>query len=135
MAAGKYSFTIEQGATLDFEIQYKDSNSIPVDLTGYYGRMQIASNYASDPSRTVYITLSSSRNPDGTGLNFSGSSGTKPPTSGSIGIYIAACSSSTLTFATAKYDLEIYSGSGNCPYTIRLLEGQVNLSKEVTIAP
>jgi hypothetical protein len=132
MAAGKYSFTIEQGSTLDFEIQYKDSNGTPVDLTGYYGRMQIASNYASDSSRTVYITLSSSRNPDGTGLNFSGSSGTKPPTSGSIGIYIAACTSSAFTFATARYDLEIYSGSGACPYTLRLLEGQVNLSKEVT---
>ena len=25
MAAGKYSFTIEQGSTLNFEIQYKDS--------------------------------------------------------------------------------------------------------------
>jgi hypothetical protein len=134
MAAGKYSFTIEQGSTVDFEIQYKDSSSIPVDLTGYYGRMQIASNYASDNTRTVYITLSSSRNPDGTGLNFSGSSGTKPPTSGSIGIYITACTSSNFQFTTAKYDLEIYSGSGACPYTIRLLEGQVNLSKEVTIA-
>jgi hypothetical protein len=134
MAAGKYSFTIEQGTTVDFEIQYKDSSSIPIDLTGYYGRMQIASNYASDNTRTIYITLSSSRNPDGTGLNFSGSSGTKSPTSGSIGVYIASCTSSNFQFATAKYDLEIYSGSGTCPYTIRLLEGQVNLSKEVTTA-
>ena len=32
MAAGKYSFTIEQGATLNFEIQYKDANGNPLQL-------------------------------------------------------------------------------------------------------
>ena len=133
MAAGRYSFTIEQGATTNFEIQYKDSSDIPVDLTGYYGRMQIASDYSSNPNRTVYLTLSSSLNADGTGLNFSGSNGSTPPTSGSIGIYIAACTSSLLTFTTAKYDLEIYSGSGVCPLTVRLLEGQISLSNQVTV--
>ena len=132
MAAGKYSFVIEQGTTTIFEIQYTDSLGSPIDLTGYAGKMQIASNYASDNTRTVYLTLSSSLNPDGTGLNFSGSNGQFPPTSGSIGIYISSCTSSLLTFPNAYYDLEIYSGS-NCPYTVRLLEGQVNLSKQVTV--
>lgn len=129
MPAGRYSFTIEQGATTNFEIRYKDSNDTPIDLTGYTGRMQIR---PSVDSTTVYLTLSSSINADGTGLNFSGSNGTTPPSSGSIGIYIAACTSSLLSFDTAVYDLEIYSGSGDCPYTLRLLEGQVKLSKEVT---
>jgi hypothetical protein len=133
MGAGRYSFTIEQGTTTNFEIQYKDSTNTPVDLTGYSGRMQIASDYASNASRTVYLTLSSSLNPDGTGLNFSGSNGSTPPASGSIGIYIAACTSSLLTFTTAKYDLEIYSGSGACPLTVRLLEGQISLSNQVTV--
>jgi len=133
MGAGRYSFTIEQGTTTNFEIQYKDSSNNPVDLTGYSGRMQIASDYASNASRTVYITLSSSLNADGTGLNFSGSNGNTPPASGSIGIYIAACTSSLLTFPTAKYDLEIYSGSGACPLTVRLLEGQISLSNQVTV--
>ena len=133
MGAGRYSFTIEQGTTTNFEIQYKDSTNTPVDLTGYSGRMQIASDYASNASRTVYLTLSSSLNADGTGLNFSGSNGDTPPSSGSIGIYIAACTSSLLTFTTAKYDLEIYSGSGACPLTVRLLEGQISLSNQVTV--
>lgn len=131
MAAGKYSFVIEQGATTNFEIQYKDSNNTPIDLTYYSGRLQIRSTYAQD-SGEIYLTLSSSRNTDGTGLNFSGSNGTTPPTSGSIGIYIAACTSSALTFDEGVYDLEIYSGSGDCPYTVRLLQGNVKLSKEVT---
>jgi hypothetical protein len=133
MGAGRYSFIIEQGTTTNFEIQYKDSSNNPVDLTGYSGRMQIASDYASNASRTVYLTLSSSLNADGTGLNFSGSNGDTPPASGSIGIYIAACTSSLLTFTTAKYDLEIYSGSGACPLTVRLLEGQISLSNQVTV--
>ncbi len=132
MAAGRYSFVIEQGATLDFEVQYKDADNNPIDLTDYTGRLQIRSDFAQD-SGTLYLTLSSSRNSDGTGLNFSGSNGTTPPTSGSIGIYVAACTSSTLTFpGDAVYDLELYSGSAGCPYTIRLLEGKIQLNKEVT---
>ena len=131
MASGKYSFVIEQGATTNFEIQYNDANNNPIDLSDYTGRLQIRSTYAQD-SGELYLTLSSSKNLDGTGLDFSGSNGSTPPTSGSIGIYIAACTSSALTFNEAKYDLEIYSGSGHCPYTVRLLEGNVKLSKEVT---
>ena len=88
MAAGKYSFVIEQGATTDFEIQYKDSNNNPIDLSDYTGRLQIRSTFAQN-SGELFLTLSSSINPDGTGLNFSGSNGTTPPTSGSIGIFIA----------------------------------------------
>lgn len=131
MAAGRYSWVLEQGTTVNFEIQYKDSNGNPVDLTGYTGRMQLRDSYAQNPNSIIYLTLSSSLNSDGTGLNFSGSNGSTPPTSGSIGIYIASCTSSMLTFTTAYYDIEIYSGS-YCPYTVRLLEGQVRLSPEVT---
>ena len=130
MAAGRYSFTIEQGATFQLELQYKDANQTPINLTGYSGRMQIRPSAA---SQTVYLTLSSSLNSDGTGLNFSGSNNSTSPTSGSIGIYIASCTSSMLSFdGPAYYDLELYSGSAPCPFTIRLLEGQVQLSKEIT---
>ena len=127
MAAGKYHLIIEQGATLNLEIQYKDSAGTAVNLTGYSGKMQIRSDYA-DNSPTTYITLSSSLATDGTGLNFSGSNGRTPPTSGSIGIYISAASSSVFTFDTARYDLEITSGS----VVTRLLQGDVKLQKEVT---
>ena len=129
MSAGKYSFTIEQGATLQFEIQYKDSNNIPVDLTSYNGRLQVRPTVGSSD---VYLTLSSTLQSDNTGLNFSGSNGSTPLSSGSIGIYVSAVTSSTLDFNEAYYDLEIYSGSGNSEYVVRLLEGKVNLSKEVT---
>jgi len=87
--------------------------------------MQIRPTIASS---TVYITLSSSLAADGTGLNFSGSNGSTPPTSGSIGVYISAESSSMLNFDTGVYDLEITSGS----FVTRILEGQVKLSLNVT---
>jgi hypothetical protein len=125
MAAGRYSFVIEQGATLNLELQYKDSTGTPINLTGCGGKMQIRQ---STTSPTSYITLSSSLAADGTGLNFSGSNGTTPPASGSIGVYISAVSSSLLDFNTGVYDLEITSGS----FVTRILEGQVKLSLNVT---
>jgi hypothetical protein len=107
MAAGKYNFVIEQGSTL---VKDKIGGS------------------------TTHITLSSSLSPDGTGLNFSGSSGINPPTSGTIGVFISANSSSALDFSKAVYDLEIVSGS-DFPIVTRLLQGTVTLDKEVTTAP
>jgi hypothetical protein len=83
----------------------------------------IRQTYSSPP----LLTLSSSLNADGTGLNMTNA------VSGTIGIYIASCTSSLLTFNEALYDLDIISGSGNCPVVNRILEGKVKLSKEVTI--
>ena len=127
MPAGNYTFTIEQGATTDFEIIWTDSNGSRVDLTSYSARMHIRSDYGS--SGTLYASLSSSLDTDGTGLNLSGSSGTNPLASGSIGLVISAASSSNFTFDEARYDLEMVSGS----YVTRLLQGKVKLSKEVTV--
>ena len=123
MAAGKYSFIIEQGSTVNFSINYLDSNGQPIDLSQYGSKMQIRETYSSPP----LLTLSSSLNGDGTGLNMDNA------VSGAIGIYIASCTSSMLTFAEALYDLDIISGSGDCPTVTRILEGKVKISKEVTI--
>jgi hypothetical protein len=122
MAAGKYSFIIEQGSTVDFSIVYSDSNGNPVNLVEFDSKMQIRETYTSAP----LLTLSSSLNGDGTGLNMSNAA------SGAIGIYIASCTSSMLTFNEAIYDLDIISGS-SCPVVVRILEGKVKLSKEVTV--
>ena len=39
MSAGKYYLLIEQGATLNLELRYLDSNNTPIDLTNYSGKM------------------------------------------------------------------------------------------------
>lgn len=125
MAAGKYSFTVEQGSTTSFQVVYKDVNGTPVNLSGYQARMQIRET---KDSSTVICNLSSSLDADGTGLNLSGSAGTLPLSSGSIGIYISAASSSGFNFDTAYYDLELVTGGT----VTRLLQGSVKLDKEVT---
>lgn len=125
MPAGRYSFTIEQGATTSFQLQYSDSDGNPVDLTGYQARMQIRETI---PSTVVICSLSSSLDSDGTGLNLSGSSGTLPLASGSIGVYISAASSSNFDFDSAVYDIELVDGSE----VVRLVQGRIKLDKEVT---
>jgi hypothetical protein len=125
MAAGKYSFVIEQGATTNLNIQWTDASGSAIDLTGYQARMQIR---PAVESSEVYISLSSSLQPDGTGLNLAGSCDCNPPESGSVGIYISAYSSSLLNFNEAYYDLEMVNGIE----VTRLLEGKIKLSKNVT---
>lgn len=130
MSAGRYPIYIEQGANLDFEIRYTDSTGAPVDLSGYGARMQIRQSVGSS---TPYLILSSSLQPDGTGLNMSGSHSLKPPTSGSIGVFISSCTSSLFTFNDAVYDLELFVPyDGGCNYVTRLIQGPVRLSQEVT---
>jgi hypothetical protein len=125
MAAGKYSFIIEQGATTNFQINWNDESGSAVDLTGYHARMQIRPNIeASD----VLLSLSSSLKSDNTGINLSGSNFVTPLASGSIGVYISAASSSALNFGEAFYDIELIKGNE----VTRLLEGKVKLSKNVT---
>ena len=95
--------------------------------------MQIRSTYSG--SGTTYLSLTSSIGdtyPFSSGsafLSFSGSNGTTPLSSGSIGIYAGWLSTQNLSFTgNAFYDIELTSGSER----IRLLEGQVQLSKQVT---
>jgi len=125
MAAGKYSFIIEQGATTNLNVQWTDASGSAIDLTGYQARMQIRPGIEASE---VYISLSSSLQPDGTGLNLAGSCDCNPPESGSVGIYISAYSSSLLNFNEAYYDLEMVNGIE----VTRLLEGKIKLSKNVT---
>lgn len=133
MAAGRYSFTLEQGTTVDFELQYKDSDSNPIDLTGYTGKMEIRSAYSG--SGETFLTLTSSlgdtheKQIDNAFLCFSGSSLETPTTSGSIGIYIGYELADNLNFTgEGFYDLEITKAG----IRTRVIEGRVLLSRQTT---
>ena len=125
MAAGRYSFVIEQGATTNFQINWTDGSGSAIDLTDYHARMQLRPAIESD---VVYLSLSSSLESDGTGINLSGSNFETPLASGSLAIYISADTTEDLDFNEAYYDLELVKGS----VVTRLLEGKVKLSKNVT---
>jgi hypothetical protein len=133
MRAAIYSFTIEQGSTLEFEIRYKDIENNPIDLTGYSGEMQIRSDYSG--SGVTYLTLSSnednnySKQTDNSFLSFIGKDLDKPTTSGSIGIYVGYELTDQLTFSEpAYYDIEITKDN----IRTRILEGRINISRQVT---
>ena len=131
MPAGRYSFVIEQGATLDLNIVYKDSSGAPVNLSNYTAAMQIRDSIGGS---TLYATLTSSignvytKTSGDKFISLSGSNLTTPQNSGSIGIYIGHAITNNFTFNEAYYDLELTDGQSR----LRLIEGKVQLNKQVT---
>ena len=133
MAAGSYSFTIEQGATVDFEIRYLDSGSNPIDLGGgQFAEMRIRKSFDGESLAELTSSLKPSQSytklSGSAFLSLSGSDLATSITSGSIGVYIGHEVTSALSFSEAVYDLELVSGSAKT----RLLQGKVKLSKQVT---
>lgn len=133
MAAGNYSFTIEQGATTDFEIQYKDSGSNAIDLSGQYAEMRIRTTYGGTALAVLTSSMGASnlsytKHSGSSFLSISGSDLTQPTTSGSIGVYIGHTLTDAFTFDKAYYDIEVTNGHART----RILQGKVKLSKDIT---
>ena len=133
MAAGNYTFTIEQGATTDFEIQYKDSGSNAIDLSGQYAEMRIRTTYGGAALATLTSSmgapgLSYTKHSGSSFLSISGSDLATSITSGSIGVYIGHSLTDAFTFDKAYYDVEVTNGQART----RILQGKVKLSKDVT---
>ena len=134
MSAGNYTFTIEQGATTDFEIQYKDSGSNAIDLSGQYAEMRIRSSYGADTALAVLTSsmgaadLSYTKHAGSSFLSISGSNLSTPIASGSIGVYIGYELTDAFTFDKAYYDIEVTNGQART----RILQGKVKLSKDIT---
>jgi len=132
MSAGKFSFTIEQGATTDFEIIFNGSDGVPVNFSGYEAAMQIRD---SKNGSILYATLTSTlgdtyvKSKNASFLSLSGSSLTNPLSSGSIGVYLGYEVTDAFDFREAFYDLELTNGAER----IRLVEGKVNNTEQVTL--
>ena len=131
MAAGRYSFTIDQGATVDFDIIYKSPSGERIDLTGYTASMQIKNSPGGDityASLTGGSVDSFTKAPSASFISLKGSNGTTSITSGSLGVYLGHAITNNFNFAEASYDLELTNG----PEKTRLLQGQIQLNKQVT---
>lgn len=114
--AAKYKIKIDQGATLRLVFTWKTgATQIPVDLTGYTGRMQIRSDISS-PDIIKDLTTENG------GITLGG-------VDGKIMLYISALDTATFDFESAVYDIELIAANGD---VIRILEGEVTLSPEVT---
>lgn len=118
MPAGTYNFTIEQGAKFSRDITWKNANRSPVNITGYTFRMMARHKY-DDPE--PIISLSTDEPPGGItivdGIN------------GRFRISLSEAQTTALNFVEAIYDLEAVPPADQA---IRLLEGKIALSKEVT---
>jgi hypothetical protein len=116
MALGNnFDITINQGATFELTITWKDSAGTAINLTGYTARMQVRETYSSTSS-IVSLTSSS-------GITLGGSAGT-------IAIVISATTTAALTAPfSGVYDLELANAGG---VVTRLLQGAATVTPEVT---
>ncbi len=115
MVAGIYKLEIEQGETFTRLLTYEDSEEALINLTGYTARMQIRKTADS----TDYLLSLTTEN---SGIALGGIAGT-------ITITITAAQSANLPIGTARYDLELISGSG---VVVKLLKGDVTVNREIT---
>ncbi len=121
MAASKYDFAVEQGTSFKMSLIYKDSNGIPINLTGWCARLTWKTN-------TNVSQIFSSQN-----INFNLYKFTIDEVNGKLTLMIPATVTNSYAFTSAKYDLELqspdylYENGGK--YTIRLLFGTVSMIK------
>ncbi len=118
MAAGRYDFTIEQGADLTIPLTYKDSAGALVNLTGYTAKMKIK-----DPTGAVLVSLTNVANPNTDVLTLGGVLGT-------VTIFISRMTTLALSFKEGTYDLELVDGAGK---TTRLIQGIITYSAGITL--
>lgn len=114
MSAGKLNLIIEQGATFDEVLTWKDANDDPINLTNYTARMSIKDDY--DGAELLSLTTANQR------LVLGGAAGT-------ITFNVSATDTAALTFDEAIYDLELEDSGG---VVERLVEGNVKLNRNVT---
>ena len=117
MGVANHDFEIPQGARFHKIIVHKDNEGNPVDLTGYTAEMHVRKFKA---STDIELTLSTSDNT----IVLGGALGT-------ITLNVEKTVTDDLDFKWAYYDLELYPG-GDEELTIRVLEGRIELSKQVT---
>ena len=117
MALGnRFDITINQGATFELTITWKDSAGTAINLTGYTARLNVRETYSSS---TAVLTLTTENG----GITLGGAAGT---------ITLAATATATAALTapfSGVYDLELVSGGA---VVTRLLEGVATVSPEVT---
>lgn len=115
MPAAKLKLRIEQGATFRQSLDWR-TNGVPVNLTGYTARMQMRNPI---DSPTVIHELTTENG----GIIFT------DVFEGKIELFISDQHTSAFSFDSCVYDLEMVAPNTD---VIRLIEGEVTLSKEVT---
>lgn len=117
MTAGIWNITIEQGATFDRTLTWKDSEGVPIPLAGLTARMHIRQK-VDDPTIVVALTTGNGR------IIL-----TDP---GQIRLLVDAVTTSAIAITSGVHDIEIVDPGQTPERVTRLLKGTVTVSKEVT---
>lgn len=111
MSAGKHNIVIEQGSTFKQRLQIKTSDGTPVNLVGYQVRGMVRLAYTDTvPTATFSCVVTDAAN-------------------GVVEITLSAATTAALVFTKGVYDIELVTPTTS---VIRLIQGNVILSKEVT---
>jgi hypothetical protein len=111
---GNYDLTIYQGASFSQSFTWKDHTGTLVNLTGYSARLMARASLEA----AAFITLTNANG----GIVLGGNTGV-------ITLLLSDEQTALISQTFGIYDLELETPSGQ---VIRLLEGKVNMSKEVT---
>lgn len=115
MTAGTWNTTIEQGATWERVLTWRDAADAPVDLTDYTARMTLRK--ANGKTETLTMVSGS-----GGKITLGGSSGT-------ITLTLSATDTAALPAVPHVYDLEMVDGDDT---VTRLVEGTITIKPEQT---
>jgi hypothetical protein len=114
MAAGAHNFKIEQGATFNNTITYKNAASVAINISGATITLKAKDN-RSDTNFVITLSVDN-------GITLSN------PSAGEFKISIPAATTAAYKFNRADYDLDItLSGT-----VTRLLTGQIQIIKSVS---
>ena len=115
----KLKLTIEQGATFRKVLTWKVGDPPePVDLTGCSARMHIREDVES-PDPLLVLSTENGRIHLG-------------ETEGTVALYLPPTVTSTITWSSAVYDLEVVLPASPEPDVRRLVHGTITVTSEVT---
>lgn len=117
MSAVQQNITIEQGATFQLELIWKNPDTTPINLTGYTARMQVRKKHT-DSTKILDLTTQNGKI-------------VLTPLQGKINVTVPAADTEDITIKSGVYDLELESSTG---IVTRLIEGCVTVTPEVTRA-
>lgn len=118
MAAAKYNFKLEQGATWRLQLTLKDSSDDPIDLTGHIVRMQLRTAHS---ARTALVSLTTVTPAHGISI--------PTPTNGVVTLELTDEETALLPPRELVYDVEVENPSGEVQ---RVLQGVATVDPEVT---
>lgn len=115
MQPGSLDFLMPKGSTFSRTLTWKISNT-PVNLTSYTARMQARTSHIATGAPVLSLTTENGK------ITLGGTAGT-------ITLNLTATETAAITQSSLAYDLELVSAGG---VVTRLVEGQINLTPEVT---